>query len=123
MSFTDKNLACADCGAEFVFTANEQEFYANKGFQNEPKRCPDCRAAKKAQSGRGRGGGGGGGGRFAGRGGGGGGGGRFSRGDGPSEKFPATCSRCGAQFDAPFEPKPGRSIFCRDCFKSERGSR
>ncbi len=123
MSFTDKNLKCADCNADFVFTANEQEFYANKGFQNEPKRCPDCRAAKKAQGGRG---GGGGGRSFGGRGGGGGrgfGGGGRGRGDGPSEKFPATCSRCGAQFDAPFEPKPGRSIFCRDCFKSERPPR
>lgn len=46
---TDKNLTCSDCGAEFVFTAGEQEFYAEKGFTNEPKRCPDCRRAKKQQ--------------------------------------------------------------------------
>lgn len=45
----DKNLVCSDCGAEFVFTAGEQEFYAEKGFTNEPKRCPDCRRAKKQQ--------------------------------------------------------------------------
>lgn len=120
MSFTDKTLKCADCSADFVFTANEQEFYSSKGFQNEPKRCPDCRAAKKAQ---GRGGGGRG---FGSRGGGGrgfGGGGGRGRGDGPTQKFAATCSRCGTQFDAPFEPKPGRSIFCRDCFKQERPPR
>jgi len=40
MSFQDKTLQCADCGAEFTFTAREQEFYASKGFTNEPKRCP-----------------------------------------------------------------------------------
>ena len=36
MSFTDKNLTCKDCGKEFTFTAGEQEFYQQKGFQNEP---------------------------------------------------------------------------------------
>ncbi len=46
---TDKVLICKDCGKEFTFTAGEQEFYAEKGFTNEPKRCPDCRKAHKAQ--------------------------------------------------------------------------
>lgn len=44
---TDKTLKCVDCGKEFVFTANEQEFYKEKGFTNEPKRCKECRDAKK----------------------------------------------------------------------------
>ena len=43
----DRNLTCKDCGAEFVFTAGEQEFYAEKGFTNEPQRCPECRSARK----------------------------------------------------------------------------
>ncbi|AMP20966.1 cytochrome C551 [endosymbiont 'TC1' of Trimyema compressum] len=43
----DKNLKCSDCGADFVFTQGEQEFYAEKGFTNEPKRCPDCRRLNK----------------------------------------------------------------------------
>lgn len=47
----DKNLTCKDCGAEFVFTEGEQEFYKEKGFENEPQRCPDCRRARKAQRG------------------------------------------------------------------------
>ena len=47
--FKDKTLKCVDCGAEFIFTAREQEFYAEKGFQNEPKRCKPCRDAKKAE--------------------------------------------------------------------------
>ena len=44
----DKTLVCVDCGEEFVFTVGEQEFYKEKGFENDPKRCPKCRKAKKA---------------------------------------------------------------------------
>ena len=47
--FQDKELVCKDCGATFVFTAGEQEFYAEKGFQNEPVRCRDCRNQRKSQ--------------------------------------------------------------------------
>ena len=57
----DKTLVCKDCGAEFTFTEGEQEFYKEKGFENEPQRCPDCRKASKPQrnnrGGRGPGGG------------------------------------------------------------------
>lgn len=45
----DKTLVCKDCGAEFTFTAGEQQFYAEKGFTNEPQRCPACRKARKQQ--------------------------------------------------------------------------
>ena len=45
--YEDKTLVCKDCGKEFIFTAGEQEFYAEKGFQNEPLRCKDCRQARK----------------------------------------------------------------------------
>lgn len=45
----DKNLTCRDCGKEFVFTEGEQAFYKEKGFENEPQRCPECRKARKAQ--------------------------------------------------------------------------
>ena len=47
MEYQDKNLTCVDCGASFVFTAGEQQFYRDKGFENEPKRCQTCRRAKK----------------------------------------------------------------------------
>jgi hypothetical protein len=49
MSFTDKSILCPDCGTTFIFTAGEQEFFASKGFTNDPKRCPQCRQAKKQQ--------------------------------------------------------------------------
>lgn len=45
----EKTLKCRDCGVDFVFTVGEQEFYKEKGFENDPVRCPDCRRAKKAQ--------------------------------------------------------------------------
>lgn len=44
----DKTIVCKDCGKEFIFTVRDQEFYAEKGFQNEPQRCKDCRIARKA---------------------------------------------------------------------------
>ena len=82
MSYADRVLTCRDCGQSFVFTAGEQEFHASKGFENDPSRCADCRATRKASrggGGGGYGGGGGGGGGYGGGGGsrgGGGGGGR-----------------------------------------------
>jgi rubredoxin len=45
----EKYIVCRDCGYEFTFTDGEQAFYAEKGFENDPVRCPDCRRAKKAQ--------------------------------------------------------------------------
>lgn len=45
----DKTITCKDCGATFIFTENEQAFYKEKGFDNEPQRCPECRAARKQQ--------------------------------------------------------------------------
>lgn len=50
MEYKDKSLICSECGAEFVFTAGEQEFYSSKGFTNEPRRCKKCREERKHQS-------------------------------------------------------------------------
>jgi hypothetical protein len=48
MGFQEKSIRCSDCGTSFRFTAGEQEFFASKGFVNEPKRCPSCRRSRKA---------------------------------------------------------------------------
>lgn len=84
--FEDKTLVCKDCGKEFVFTAGEQEFYAEKGFENEPTRCKECRDAKKARI-------------------------RQSR-----EYFTATCAACGGKAKVPFKPSEDRPVYCSDCF-------
>jgi CxxC-x17-CxxC domain-containing protein len=127
--YSDRNLTCADCGQEFVFTARDQEFYAGRGF-SEPRRCPSCRAAKKAQ--RDAAGGGSsygsysaGGAYSAGGYGGasssGGYGGYGSRDRGPRQMFTATCSNCGNEAQLPFRPTNGKPVYCSDCFRSMRG--
>jgi len=115
MTFTDKNIACVDCGAEFVHSAEDQRRYAERGFTNEPKRCADCRAKRKASGGGGFGGGrgmgGGGGGEGYGRGGGG----------GAREFHTAVCAECGKPTEVPFKPTEGRPVYCRDCYQGRRG--
>jgi CxxC-x17-CxxC domain-containing protein len=111
--YSDETLNCVDCNAPFTFSAGEQEFFASKGFTNKPNRCPDCRAARKAQR---SGGGGGGGGSYGG--GGGGGGGRA-----PREMFSATCSQCGGVAQVPFQPRGDKPVYCRDCFSSRSSYR
>ena len=102
MSFEDKSLQCSDCGATFTHSAEDQEFFQNKGFTNEPKRCPSCRQSRKAE----RGGGGGGYGSGA-----------------PRQMFPVTCADCGTQTEVPFEPRGDKPVYCRDCFNKQKSSR
>ena len=131
----DKTLTCSDCGMEFAFTEREQAFYAEKGF-SEPRRCPSCRASRKAarqSEGGGYGGGsyagggydsgyGGGGGYSAGGYGDSGGGGGGYRSSAPREMFDATCSNCGKDAKVPFRPTNGKPVYCSDCFRSMRGN-
>ncbi len=123
----DKTLTCADCSQAFTFTASEQDFYAERGF-TEPKRCPTCRAARKAARNTGGGGYGGyssGGGYSAGGAYSAGGYGGDSYGDGaprrgPREMFPATCSACGQETEVPFRPTSGKPVYCSTCFAQRR---
>jgi CxxC-x17-CxxC domain-containing protein len=104
-------LTCRDCGQAFVFTTGEQEFHAQKGFMNEPGRCPDCRAARKAERG------GSSGGRAAGGYSSGGGYGRQER-----QMYSATCSSCGQDARVPFEPRGDKPVYCSNCFKPKQSS-
>ena len=92
MSFEDKSLQCSDCGATFTFSAGEQEFFASKGYTNEPRRCPSCRQARKSE-------------RY-------GGGGYSSQ----RQMFPAVCAQCGKDTEVPFEPREGRPVYCSECY-------
>jgi CxxC-x17-CxxC domain-containing protein len=85
----DKTLTCKDCSKSFIFSVRDQEFYAEKGFENEPQRCRDCRAQRKnsrAQSGSAR------------------------------EMFDVICAQCGVETTVPFRPRGDRPIYCRTCF-------
>jgi CxxC-x17-CxxC domain-containing protein len=107
VAYADKTINCIDCGRPFIFSARDQEFYAQNGFTNEPKRCPECRRQRKASRG------------DAGMGGGGGyGGPRESR--GPRQLYPATCSNCGRETEVPFQPRGDRPVYCRDCFRDRQ---
>jgi CxxC-x17-CxxC domain-containing protein len=108
----DKTLTCRDCGKPFTFTVGEQQFYTERGFQNEPSRCPECRNARRGSSPGGRMGGG------NGRSFGGGGGGM----GGERRMYPAVCSACGKETEVPFQPRGDRPVYCSDCFERQ-GSR
>jgi CxxC-x17-CxxC domain-containing protein len=106
MTYQDRTLSCQECGQSFNFSADDQAFHADKGFTNEPKRCPTCRQARRNERGNtGFGGGGGGG------------GGGFDR--GPREMFPAVCAECGKDTMVPFQPRNGRPVYCSDCFSRQ----
>lgn len=112
MSYADKTVTCRDCGMEFVFTSGEQEFYAQKGFTNEPTRCPSCRQQRKA-SGGGRSGGD----SYSNR--------RYddhgSYG-GQREMHVTTCAACGKEAQVPFVPRGDKPVYCSDCFQQQRQS-
>ena len=87
--YQDKTLVCKDCGQEFTFSASEQEFFAEKGFTNEPQRCKACRNARKQNS----------------------------RGDrGERQMYDAVCSECGRPCKIPFQPREDRPVYCSECF-------
>ena len=101
MSFEDKSLQCSDCGTTFTFSAEEQEFFQSKGYTNEPKRCPACRQARKAERNGSSGG----------------------YGYKPRQMFPAVCAECGKDTEVPFEPREGRPVYCSECFSKIRANR
>ena len=108
--YNDKNLTCSDCGQEFVFTASEQDFYAQRGF-TEPRRCASCRASRKAARGSNGGGYSSGAGSY-------GGGSSYGGERAPREMFAATCSSCGKEAQVPFRPTSGKPVYCSDCFRT-----
>lgn len=117
MSYQDKTLTCVDCGAQFAFTANEQAFYADRGFTNEPKRCQACRQSRKATRGGGYSSGG-----YSSNGDGYGASSGFSSGGGGRrEMHTVQCSNCGGEARVPFVPRGDRPVYCSDCFSQQRG--
>jgi len=108
VNFTDRTLTCADCGNPFTFSAGDQAFHQEKGFNNEPRRCPTCRAAKRAERN--------GEGSYSGSSG-------YSGGyGGQREMFSVICSQCGKEAQVPFQPTGNRPVYCSDCFRSQRSS-
>ena len=99
VSYADKNLTCRDCGQTFAFTVSEQQFFADRGFQNEPSRCPECRQARRERTSD----------RPA-----------SMAGNGRREMTDVVCSSCGKPAQVPFKPTEGRPVYCSDCYTRER---
>ena len=93
MALEDKTLACRDCEQEFTFTTGEQEFYLSHGLQNEPSRCPECRATRRK--------------------------GGYNQ---PRQTFTVVCAECGIETTVPFEPREGRPVYCKECYAKQRTS-
>ena len=97
VGFDDRVLTCRDCGREFVFTSGEQEFYQSRGLQHEPRRCSNCRSARRSD----------------------GPGGASAR---PvREMHEVICANCGRPAQVPFLPTGSRPVYCQDCFTTMRG--
>jgi CxxC-x17-CxxC domain-containing protein len=94
MSYVDKTLTCEDCGTTFVFSAGEQEFFAQKGFQNEPRRCHDCRRTRRNRM--------------------------SALSSGPRQMYPVICAQCGVETEVPFQPTGIKPVYCRACFDALR---
>lgn len=94
MAFVDKTLVCRDCSKQFTFTAGEQEFYAQKGLQNEPRRCPECRSSRRQ--------------------------GNAGSSGATRQMFSAVCAACGAPTQVPFQPKQDRPVYCSACFTKQK---
>jgi CxxC-x17-CxxC domain-containing protein len=110
VTYVDRTLNCVDCGVEFIHSAADQEYYAQKEFSSDPKRCTSCRASRRAARDGGndvrdiggpRG---------------------YERGDDRPEReyFAVVCSSCGNQAQVPFRPRMDRPVYCSDCFRTVR---
>jgi CxxC-x17-CxxC domain-containing protein len=105
--YLDRTMTCVDCGVAFIHSAADQEYYAQKGFTSDPKRCASCRAYRRSTRDTGadpaaggpRG---------------------YERSDdrGSREYFVAICSSCGNQAQVPFKPRADKPVYCSDCFRS-----
>ncbi|MSQ12050.1 MAG: zinc-binding protein [Dehalococcoidia bacterium] len=94
MAFQDKTLTCQECAQTFTFTAGEQEFFQQKAYTNEPRRCPSCRQARRST-------------------------GRSEQGS--RQMYPAVCAQCGKATQVPFQPRGDRPVYCSDCFSQQPG--
>jgi CxxC-x17-CxxC domain-containing protein len=99
LSFQEKTLRCCDCGNDFTFSVVDQEFFQSKGYTNEPKRCPECRQARKAERS-----------------------GSTSYGT-TRQMFPVTCDECGKATEVPFQPRGDRPVYCSDCYRKVKPNR
>ncbi len=94
--FEDTNIACIDCGKDFVWAVGEQIFFRDKGLQNPPKRCKECKSAKNQRLNA-----------------------ILNANDtGIKQKIEVAvhCAKCNGYTTVPFYPSQGRPVYCRSCY-------
>jgi len=101
MSYQDRTLTCQDCGQSFTFSADDQQYHAEKGYTNEPKRCPSCRQTRRSDRGDSS---------------------SYSSYRSPREMHAAVCAQCGKDTQVPFQPRGDRPVYCSDCFSKQPSS-
>lgn len=96
-SQADRVMICRECGKTFYFSAAGQEFFQEQGFKEAPKRCRSCRGKRREER-------------------------RVGNGQTPhaTGQFPATCWSCQKQVMVPFKPAPGRPVYCRVCYNTQK---
>ena len=99
MAFEERTLTCVECGQSFAFTVEDQEYHAQRGYTNDPKRCPSCRQARRDSN-------------FGGG----------SYGSSRREMYPVVCAQCGKATQVPFQPRGDRPVYCSDCYSRTAGS-
>ena len=92
MAFQNKSLRCSDCKRDFVFSAEEQQFFAAKELVNEPKRCFNCRILNRAQR----------------------------EGKGVANTSEVFCAICNAVTRVPFQPNGHKPVYCMSCFRAKK---
>lgn len=91
--YQDKKLTCRDCGADFVFTASEQEFFDQKGLANVPRRCTECRLVMRAK-----------------------------RAGKEPELFAVQCEACGVATKVTFKPTGRKPVLCLGCMHANKNN-
>ncbi len=102
MVYQDRELTCADCGTSFTFSADDQQYHAEKGYTNEPRRCSACRDVRRSERRQG--------------------GGSGLDGGYPRQMHPIVCAQCGKDAEVPFRPTGERPVYCNDCYGQTRSS-
>lgn len=100
--YADRDVKCVGCGDIFVFSAGQQKYFADKGLQNAPKRCEECRDQRNQMYNEKH----------------------EAHGKPPSGRveYPISCSECGARALVPFEPAQGRDVYCKPCFNQRKAA-
>ena len=94
MAIADTFLKCVECGTDFLFSFDEQEFYALMGVKGEPNRCPACRTLYKD----------------------------FKRAP-PVPAHRVVCDMCGGEYVLPFKPIGRNPFYCPSCYRRAKDQR